>query len=67
MSESLYTVVVNHEAQYSIWPSHLEIPAGWRDAGVSGPKSDCLEYIAKVWTDMRPLSARSVTCAGSPD
>ena len=59
MSESLYTVVINHEEQYSIWPTHLEIPAGWCDTGVSGPKSECLEFIDKVWTDMRPLSVRN--------
>ena len=58
MSELLYTVVINHEEQYSIWPTHRAIPAGWRDAGKSGPKSECLEYIDKVWTDMRPRSAR---------
>ncbi len=51
-----YTVVVNHEEQYSIWPTHREIPLGWRDAGKSGPKHECLAFIQEVWTDMRPLS-----------
>ncbi len=55
---TLYTVVVNHEEQYSIWPSDRELPLGWRDAGKSGPKADCLEHIKTVWTDMRPLSLR---------
>ena len=60
MSEdtALYTVVVNHEEQYSIWPADREIPAGWREAGKRGPRQDCLDYISKVWTDMRPLSVR---------
>ncbi|HLM98347.1 MAG TPA: MbtH family NRPS accessory protein [Bryobacteraceae bacterium] len=53
-----YKVVINHEEQYSIWPIHRENPAGWRDGGFSGPKSECLDYIGKVWTDMRPLSLR---------
>jgi MbtH protein len=53
-----YKVVVNHEEQYSIWPDGRENPAGWRDAGKSGSKADCLAYIAEVWTDMRPLSLR---------
>jgi MbtH protein len=53
-----YTVVVNHEEQYSIWPAGREIPNGWREAGKTGSKSDCLEYIKEVWTDMRPLSLR---------
>ncbi len=55
---TLYKVVVNHEEQYSIWPSDREIPLGWRDAGKSGPKAECLQYIQEVWTDMRPLSLR---------
>jgi MbtH protein len=53
-----YCVVVNHEEQYSIWPTHREIPAGWRDVGRQGPKAECLAYIDEVWTDMRPLSLR---------
>lgn len=53
-----YEVVVNHEEQYSIWLKGRDLPAGWQTVGKSGPKSDCLEYIDKVWTDMRPLSLR---------
>ena len=55
---TVYKVVVNHEEQYSIWPSDREIPLGWREAGKSGPKAECLQYIQEVWTDMRPLSLR---------
>jgi len=54
----IYKVVVNHEEQYSIWPAHRENALGWRDAGKSGLKSECLEYIKEVWVDMRPLSLR---------
>lgn len=53
-----YRVVVNQEEQYSIWPVDLSIPAGWREVGVSGSKSECLAYIARVWTDLTPLSVR---------
>ena len=55
---AVYTVVVNHEEQYSIWPLDLAVPAGWREVGRTGPKSECLAYIEEVWTDMRPLSLR---------
>jgi len=54
----LYKVVVNHEEQYSIWPVIRENAPGWRDAGKSGTKEECLAYIKEVWTDMRPLSLR---------
>ena len=55
---TVYKVVVNHEEQYSIWPDYKEIPLGWKDAGKSGLKPECLGYIKEVWTDMRPLSLR---------
>jgi MbtH protein len=56
--KTIYKVVVNHDEQYSIWPSHREIPLGRKDAGKMGTKEECLEYIKEVWTDMRPLSLR---------
>ena len=54
----IYSVVVNHEEQYSIWRKGKPIPLGWRVAGKEGLKAECLEYIGSVWTDMRPLSVR---------
>ena len=55
---TVYKVVVNHEEQYSIWPAERENPNGWKDAGKSGLKDECLAYVKEVWTDMRPLSLR---------
>jgi MbtH protein len=56
--KTIYKVVVNHEEQYSIWPTHRDNALGWKDAGKSGTKEECLSYIKEVWTDMRPLSLR---------
>jgi len=53
-----FTVVVNHEEQYSIWPTFKDIPSGWTAVGVTGSKKECLDHIEQVWTDMRPLSLR---------
>ncbi|NDJ21073.1 MbtH family NRPS accessory protein [Nostoc sp. B(2019)] len=55
---TIYKVVVNHEEQYSIWPSERESPLGWKDVGKNGLKQECLDYIKQVWTDMKPLSLR---------
>lgn len=55
---TIYQVVINHEEQYSIWPADREIPLGWKAAGKTGTKDECLAYIKDVWTDMRPLSLR---------
>jgi MbtH protein len=55
---TIYKAVVNHEEQYSIWPADRENALGWKDAGKTGTKAECLTYIGEVWTDMRPLSLR---------
>jgi MbtH protein len=51
-------VVVNDEEQYSTWPAHKVPPAGWRGVSYEGSREECLAYIEKIWTDMRPLSVR---------
>ena len=53
-----YFVVVNHEEQYSIWPSEKEMPNGWKAVGAKKSRQDCLDYIEEHWVDMRPLSLR---------
>jgi MbtH protein len=56
---AIYKVVLNDEEQYSIWPANRENASGWRDAGKTGTKVECLAFIKEVWTDMRPLSLRN--------
>lgn len=58
--KTIYKVVVNHENQYSIWPADRENALGWNDAGKTGTKEECLEYIKQVWEDMRPLHLRKL-------
>lgn len=55
---TIYNVVVNHEEQYSIWPTDRDLPLGWEATGKEGLKDECLAHIEEVWTDMRPLSLR---------
>jgi len=70
MSESpddrqMFKVLLNGEEQYALWPADREAPAGWRDAGRSGTKAECLAYVDEVWTDLRPKSLRDTMDAGS--
>jgi len=51
-----YCVLVNHEMQYSLWPTFREIPAGWTAVGPRGKRQECLAWIEENWTDMRPKS-----------
>ena len=60
-----FHVVFNDEEQYSIWPTDRPIPAGWYDEGTRGRRSDCLDRIETVWTDMRPKSVRERMAAAT--
>jgi len=51
-------VVINHEEQYSVLPVGEPVPKGWKAVGKTCRKSECLEYIDEVWTDMRPQSIK---------
>lgn len=54
-----FVVVVNHEEQYALWPAGKPIPENWREAGMGGTRQECLAYVRRVWTDMRPASVRA--------
>jgi len=58
LTEPTYQVVISDEGRYSIWPIYKQIPWGWQADGTTGHRQVCLDYIAEVWTDMRPLSLR---------
>jgi MbtH protein len=51
-----YEVVINEEKQYSIWPNHKDLPAGWGKVGFQGKRAECLDFIEVNWGDMRPAS-----------
>lgn len=57
--DETFVVLVNHEAQYSIWPHWKAVPGGWSAVdGVKGDKKTVLAYVEAQWTDMRPQSLR---------
>jgi len=58
LEDQQFVTVANDEEQYSIWPADKDIPAGWHEAGCRGTRADCLAFVERVWTDMRPLSLR---------
>ncbi|MEU5693025.1 MbtH family NRPS accessory protein [Actinosynnema sp. NPDC020468] len=55
---SRHTVVINDEEQYSVWPSALPVPAGWRPVAEHDSREEALAHVETVWTDLRPASAR---------
>jgi MbtH protein len=52
-----YVVLVNAQDQYSIWPLGMELPAGWREAGVIGTRDECLDHIATAWAELPVASS----------
>jgi uncharacterized protein YbdZ (MbtH family) len=52
----VYHVLVNEEGQHSLWPSFIDVPAGWTVVHASDTRAACLEFINQHWTDMRPRS-----------
>lgn len=53
-----FYALVNAEGQYSLWPTFVPVPDGWSTAFGPDGRQPCLEYIERVWTDMRPASLR---------
>ena len=49
-----FVVLVNHQGQHSLWPTTIEVPAGWSVAYEQNVRQDCIDYINRNWTDMRP-------------
>ncbi|SEP48382.1 MbtH family protein [Amycolatopsis saalfeldensis] len=56
--ERTFRVLVNAEEQYSLFPAVLPVPGGWRSADFTGTEDDCVAFVDRVWTDMRPASTR---------
>ncbi|WUD70703.1 MbtH family protein [Streptomyces sp. NBC_00510] len=54
--EATYLVLVNAEKQHSLWPSSVDVPKGWDIAFGEAARQDCLDYVERSWTDMRPKS-----------
>ncbi|MGW5739598.1 MULTISPECIES: MbtH family protein [Streptomyces] len=57
-AEGRFLVLMNEEEQYSLWPSFIEVPQGWRTVLEETDRDTCVEFIEKNWTDLRPKSLR---------
>ncbi len=58
-----FFVVVNDEDQHSLWPVFVEVPAGWRVVFGAAGRAECLGYVERNWTDLRPKSLREAMAA----
>ena len=55
-ADESFSVLLNSEGQYSLWPAFAAVPAGWTVAFGEDSRQACLEYIEESWVDMRPAS-----------
>ena len=53
-----YLVLVNDENQHSLWPVSVTVPDGWKTVFGEAGRQECLDYVERSWTDMRPKSLR---------
>jgi MbtH protein len=51
-----YLVLINDEGQHSLWPVFADVPDGWEVIFGKDGRQECLDFIEKNWTDMRPKS-----------
>ncbi|MGV9315012.1 MbtH family protein [Streptomyces sp. NPDC003691] len=58
-----FHVVVNGEEQHSLWPVFAPVPDGWHTVFGEASRAECLEYVEKNWTDLRPKSLREAMAA----
>ncbi|SAK90623.1 balhimycin biosynthetic protein MbtH [Caballeronia temeraria] len=48
-----FRVLINESRQRSLWPAHLDVPAGWEVELSDSPRKQCLDYIEAHWIDLR--------------
>jgi MbtH protein len=54
--DAQYFVLINDEGQHSLWPVFADVPDGWEVIFGEEGRQECLDFIEKNWTDMRPKS-----------
>lgn len=54
--DARYFVLINDEGQHSLWPVFADVPTGWEVIFGEDGRQECLDFIEKNWTDMRPKS-----------
>jgi MbtH protein len=54
--DGIFHVLINDEGQHSLWPSFVDVPAGWTIIHEADSRAACLDFINRNWTDMRPRS-----------
>jgi uncharacterized protein YbdZ (MbtH family) len=54
----VYLVAIDAEERHAVFPADEALPPGWHAQGTRGSRQECAEWVARHWTDRRPLSER---------
>lgn len=54
--DAMYFVLINEEGQHSLWPVFADVPDGWEVIFGEAGRQECLDFVERNWTDMRPRS-----------
>ena len=54
--DAKYFVLINGEGQHSLWPVFADVPDGWEVIFGEDGRQECLAFVEKNWTDLRPKS-----------
>lgn len=52
--DGTWLVVVNDANQHALWPSLMEVPAGWRVVLRDADREAALDYVERNWGDLQP-------------
>ena len=66
-NDGTYLVLVNGEGQHSLWPSFVDVPAGWTVVHGGDTRQACLDHVEHHWTDMRPKSLAELMDSAARD
>ena len=51
-----FYILINDEGQYCLWPTFVDVPAGWNSIYEPASRQSYLDNINQTWTDMCPSS-----------
>lgn len=60
-----FLVLRNDEGQHSLWPTSIDVPAGWAVAHDEADRETCVRYVEENWRDLRPASLINSTEASA--
>lgn len=50
--EGRFLALANDEGRHSLWPSDIEVPAGWRVVHPEDTREACLAHIRTHWSTL---------------